>query len=93
MKERMREQRRSREGRGDLTHITRMLKHELQVQLDPGHKQWLAQLGTHAAHPLDQLLSQGSAELSMAKPRYNMPLVGVDIRWAEQCQPHMTPQD
>lgn len=70
-----------------------MLKRELQVQSDPGLKQWLVQLGTHAAHPLDQLLSQGSAELSMTKPRYNMLLVGVDIRWAEQCQPHMTPQD
>lgn len=30
----------------DLAHVTRMLKGELQARLDPGLKQWLAQLRT-----------------------------------------------
>ena len=69
------------EGGGDLTHITRMLKGELQVQLDPGLKQWLAQPGTHATCPVNQSLGQRSAEPSMAKPRCNMPPIRVEARW------------
>lgn len=38
-----------KKGRTVVVDITRMLEGELQVQLDPDVKQWLAQSGTHAA--------------------------------------------
>lgn len=41
----------------------------------------MAQLGTHATSPMNQSLGQRSAEPSMAKPRYNMPPVRVEVRW------------